>query len=106
MKKIFVAAIFFWFAVISTFAAQTELKLPPYKKIKLENGITLLLMEKHDVPFVSFSTVIKAGAVADPRNKPGIAAFTAEMLHKGTKNRTGKQIAEQLDFVGGTLDFN
>ena len=29
-----------------------ELKLPAYKKAKLKNGMTLLLMEQHEVPLV------------------------------------------------------
>ena len=42
------------------------LKLPPYKKVVLRNGMTLLLMEQHEVPLVSFSALLKAGSVADP----------------------------------------
>ena len=37
-------------------AAQTgSLKLPTYKKARLKNGMTLLLMERHTVPLVDFA---------------------------------------------------
>ncbi len=81
--------------------AQTAgLKLPPFKKAKLKNGLTLLLLEQHDLPLVSFSFIVKAGSVADPVGKDGVAALTASLLRKGTKTRNADQIAADLDFIG------
>jgi len=82
--------------------AQTgSLKLPPYRKTKLPNGMTLLLMEQHEVPIISFDFIVKAGSVADPAGKEGLAQMTASLLRKGTKTRSADQISEQLDFIGG-----
>src|SRR6185436_15400469 len=83
-----------------------ELKLPPYKKVKLENGMTLLLMEQHEVPLVSFSVVVRSGATADPAGKEGLASVTAELLRKGTKTWTADQLSGELDFIGGQLAAN
>ncbi len=80
-----------------------ELKLPPYKKVKLKSGLTLLLMEQHEVPLVSFNAVIRGGGVADPVGKEGVASVTAGLLRKGTKSRTSDQISAELDFIGGQL---
>jgi zinc protease len=82
-------------------AAQTtgQLKLPPYKSVKM----TLLLMEQHEVPLISFSAVVRAGAVMDPVGKEGIASVTAGLLRKGTKSRSADQISQELDFIGGQL---
>src|SRR5581483_6680199 len=90
-------------ATLTSFAsvpvsANDQLKLPPVKKVKLKNGMTLLLMERHGVPIVSFNVIVKAGSVADPVGKEGLAAITADMLKKGTKARTEDQISEQTDF--------
>ncbi|MCL4524366.1 MAG: insulinase family protein [Acidobacteria bacterium] len=86
--------------------AQTagELKLPAYKKAKLKNGMTLLLMEQHEVPLVSFNAVIRAGGVTDPAGKEGIASVVAGLLRKGTKSRTADQLSAELDFIGGVLN--
>jgi zinc protease len=85
--------------------AQSDgLRLPPYKKVKLKNGMTILLMEQHEVPLVSFSIIVKAGSVADPAGKEGLAALTAGLLRKGAGGRTADQISADLDFVGGQLD--
>lgn len=85
--------------------AQQTLKLPPYKKIKLPNGLTLVLMEQHEIPLVSFSVLVRAGTVADPTGKEGLAATVAGLLRKGTKTRTADQIGAEVDFVGGLFDF-
>ncbi len=81
----------------------SELKLPPYKTVKLKNGVTLLLMEQHEVPLISFNAVIRAGGVTDPAGKEGIASVTAGLLRKGTKTRTADQLSAELDFIGGQL---
>ncbi len=79
------------------------LKLPPYKKLKMKNGMTVFLMERHQVPIVSFSFLVKAGAVADPAGKAGTASLAADLLRKGTQKRTADQVSEELDFMGGRL---
>ncbi len=80
--------------------AAPTLKLPPFKKLKMKNGMTVFLMEKHQVPLVSFSFIVRGGAVADPQGKAGTASLTADLLRKGTPQRTADQISEQLDFLG------
>ncbi len=83
-----------------------SLKLPPYKKVKLSNGMTVLLMEQHEVPFVSFNMRIRAGSTSDPLGKEGLAAMTADLMRKGTKTRTATEIANQLEGAGIGLSFN
>jgi zinc protease len=84
-------------------AQDVELKLPPYKKVKLHNGLTLLLMERHELPLVSFHLIVKTGSVADPAGKEGLASVTAELVRKGTRARNADKISEELDFVGATF---
>src|SRR5215831_11592804 len=75
-----------------------QFRLPPFTKFKTSNGITVILMEKHEVPIVSFNVIVKTGSTADPPAKEGLAAITAALLRKGTKTRSADQIAEGLDF--------
>lgn len=39
----------------------------------------------------------------DPAGKPGVANMTADLLTQGTSSRSAQQIAEAIDFVGGSL---
>src|SRR4051812_5113804 len=86
-------------------APENTVKLPPYTKVQLKNGMTLLLMEQHEVPLISMSLLVKTGGIADPKGKEGVASITAELLRKGTKSRTSEQIASELDFTGGSFDM-
>lgn len=83
--------------------AQT-IKLPPHEKIVLKNGLTVLLMEKHGVPIVSFAALVKSGAAADPLGQEGLASQTASLLRKGTKKRSAQQFAADIDYIGGSFE--
>jgi len=76
------------------------------KRIILKNGMVLLLSEKHEIPMVSVSMAIKAGSVAEPVEKPGLASLTASLLTQGTAKRTASQISREIDFVGGSLSVS
>jgi predicted Zn-dependent peptidase len=106
MKRLFILSLALLLALPALAPAAQEdggLKLPPYKKVKLKNGMTLLLMEQHEVPVISFNYLIRAGSIGDPAGKEGVAALTAGLLRKGTKTRTADQISAELDFIGGLM---
>ena len=91
-------------AIAAPAIAQTgSLKLPPYKKVILRNGMTVLLMEQREVPLVSFNVLTKAGSVNDPSGKEGVASMTAALLRKGTATRSADDFSAQLDFIGGSF---
>lgn len=83
--------------------ADDWLKFPQYKRTVLPNGVTLLIMEKHSAPLISFTVMFKSGSVADPAGKEGVADVTGSLLRKGAGARSAAQIAEDLDFIGATL---
>ena len=84
-------------------AASPQFKLPKYEVITLDNGLTIYLMEKKDVPIISFSTVFDAGAIKDGAQN-GLASFTAEALKFGTKNYNKTQIDSIFNFYGSSLN--
>ena len=88
------------FVLVSISTAQ--FKLPNYEVVNLDNGLTVYLMEKKDVPIISVSVVFDAGAIRDGETK-GISSFTAEALKFGTKNYTKNQIDSIFNFYGSEL---
>ena len=80
MKK-YLSTILLSIVFVSITCAQ--FKLPGYEVVTLDNGLTIYLMEKKDVPIISFSAVFDAGAIRDGE-KNGLASFTEEALKFGT----------------------
>lgn len=73
------------------------------KRVVLKNGIVLLLQERRSIPTVVFNIKIKAGSIYEPDELAGLANLTAGLLTEGTKTRSSRQIAEEIDFVGGSV---
>lgn len=80
-----------------------EIKLPPIERTTLDNGLKVIVIEHHELPVVAFRLIFRSGSACDPVEKAGLADLTAGLLRKGTKTRTATQIAEEIDFVGGSL---
>lgn len=81
-----------------------EIKLPPIKKTTLDNGLKVIVIEQHELPIVAFRLLLKSGSACDPEGKAGLANLTAGLLRQGTKTKTATEVAEAIDFVGGSLD--
>jgi zinc protease len=63
----------------------------------LANGLRVVVLENHEVPFVQFELGLRYGAFADPADKPGVAYLTLPMLGRGTAKHDYKALAEELD---------
>lgn len=82
-----------------------EIRLPDYQTITLDNGATVLLMRRKDVPLVAASVAVRGGALADAPGKEGSADLLGEMLSKGAGSRNSLQFAQTVDGAGGSLGF-
>ena len=72
------------------------------KKI-LPNGLTVLHSEKHNLPIVMITMIVKAGLLDEPKEKAGLANLTADLLDEGTKSRKASEISEEIEFIGAGL---
>lgn len=70
----------------------------------LPNGLRLALAQQSAVPIVSLTCIVDGGARVDPKDRPGLAGFTAALLEEGTATRTSQEIARLVDSLGGTLE--
>ena len=77
--------------------------LPVPEQAKLANGLTILLVERHNLPLVSATLYTTSGSELNPLDKPGLSSFVADMLTEGTKNRSALKFAEDIDQIGASL---
>ena len=85
-------------------SAPKSATVPAVKEKKLPNGLTVAVVERKGVPLVTIQLLVKSGASAEDASKAGLADITASMLTKGTKTRTATQIAESIEFLGGSIN--
>jgi len=71
----------------------------------LSNGLRVFVVTDHSEPAVAARLLImSAGSIKDPSDEPGVAAMTANLLTQGTGKRSARDIADAIDFVGGSLN--
>jgi len=69
---------------------------------KLGNGLTVIVVENHKLPRVSFRVFVNNDPVLE-KDAAGYVEMTGELLSKGTATRNKPKIDEEVDFIGATL---
>lgn len=77
--------------------------IKPQKHI-LSNGMTLLLIESHQNPVVSFNACFRVGSVVESEKEAGICHYIEHMIFKGTPKRPAGQIAGAIEAAGGEIN--
>ncbi|HEY6045550.1 MAG TPA: pitrilysin family protein [Pyrinomonadaceae bacterium] len=80
-----------------------KVNLPKAQEATLSNGLRVVLLPRTTVPIVNMQMVILSGGLADPADFHGLANFTSTLLREGTTTRKSKDIAEQVETLGATL---
>lgn len=75
--------------------------LPEYQVRTLDNGLTVYLMPRKQVPIITVNAVVRAGAVND--SEPGLAALAAEGLLLGTQKMKKAEMEAMVDGLGASL---
>ncbi|MCD6288096.1 MAG: insulinase family protein, partial [Candidatus Hydrogenedentes bacterium] len=71
---------------------------PRSDEFTLDNGLNIVVIPDHEVPFVTAVLGSKYGAWTDEPGRPGVASMTMAMLTKGTREHTAEQLADAVEF--------
>ena len=74
------------------------------EKFVLDNGLTVLVEPMPYLRSVSIGAWVKAGSMLEAPGENGLSHFMEHMAFKGTAKRTSRQIAEEMDAIGGHLN--
>ncbi len=91
---------------LPAYGPEKPLQAPSVNVSTLENGLTIWLVSEPGFPKVSFALAVRGGLAADPADRPGISELLSNTIDQGTKTRTAKQIAEEIQATGGDLSTN
>jgi predicted Zn-dependent peptidase len=75
-----------------------------FERSVLPNGLTVLSEHMPGVRSVSFGAWVRAASVHEGAEQMGVSHLLEHMVFKGTERRTAKQIALELEALGGSLD--
>ena len=92
-------------AAASPAAAALDFEDPasPHQRHELDNGLTVLLLEDHTTPIVSFQIWVKAGS-KDETRYTGIAHLFEHMMFKGSENIEPERHAQLVGARGGRIN--
>jgi len=82
-------------------------KLPEVEKVELKNGITLYILEDHELPLVRINARLAAGNYLDPADKIGLADICGTVMRTGgTEAMTGDEVDIALESIGASISVN
>ncbi|MDR7132364.1 zinc protease [Algoriphagus sp. 4150] len=81
-----------------------EVKIPEVWEESTANGMKLYGIENHEVPLVQFTMVIEGGQLLDDPKKVGVANLLAQLLTKGTKNKTTAELEDAIEQLGASIE--
>jgi predicted Zn-dependent peptidase len=74
------------------------------ERSKLANGLTVVSHAMPEVETVSLGLWVGAGSRSEETGEHGVAHFLEHMAFKGTARRSARDIAEEIEAVGGELN--
>ena len=77
---------------------------PSVTRTRLTNGLTVLVRENPTAPVVAISLMVKMGSRWETPENAGISNLVQLMVVRGTPTRSGTQIVEQADAMGGSIE--
>jgi zinc protease len=77
---------------------------PKVEQFTLDNGLKVILVEKHTLPVVEGRVIIDAGAMREPASKNGLASLTGRLLPEGTGDITGAEFARRMESMGASYN--
>tara|TARA_R110000868_G_scaffold27904_3_gene105192 strand:- start:33 stop:1418 length:1386 start_codon:yes stop_codon:yes gene_type:complete len=79
--------------------------LPKKEVVKLDNGLTLVLVPYGSIPKATIQFSIKTGNIDENENQVWLSDLLADLLEEGSTTKTAKQIADEMAGMGGNLNI-
>jgi zinc protease len=88
---------------VPSLSPERSVTWPKRTKVRLSNGLEVVLAEVHSIPKFHGELYFKSGNAAALHRAPGLADMTATVVRTGTTKRTSRQLEEDLRRIGADL---
>lgn len=89
--------------VAAPWLARAQAPADDVRRIRLDNGFTVIVRENPVAPVVAVALLVRMGARWETADNAGISNFTHAVMVKGTTKRSGGEIAEMVASLGGKI---
>ena len=82
-----------------------KIQPPKPERFTLANGMTVYLVQDHELPMITVSALIRVGSRWEPVAKAGLADIVGTVMRTGgTATRNGDKLDEELDRLGAVVE--
>jgi len=81
-----------------------DVKAPEVYKETLSSGLRVFGIENNEVPLVQFTMQINGGMLLENPDKIGVSNLLADLLTKGTKNKTTQELENAIESLGASIN--
>lgn len=81
-----------------------DFKLPKKTVFKLDNGLSVTMVQYGKIPKVTVSMIIRTGAMNEKADERWLSSIVGAMMKEGTKKRSSSDIRGDAAMMGGSLD--
>jgi len=76
---------------------------PKVDQFTLDNGLKVIVVEKHTLPVVEGRLIIDAGAMREPAAKNGLASLAGRLLSEGAGGLSGVEFSRRMESMGASF---
>ena len=88
------------------FGASYDLPTADIWRDTFGNGLEVYGIQSDETPLINFSLRLDAGRQYGSVSKPSVAALTADMLEKGTANKTTAELEDAIKSLGSSISVS
>jgi len=88
------------------YGSAPELNTPEIWESILPSGLKVYGITNNEVPLVKFSLEMQGGLVLEDTDKVGVSNLLANLMTKGTENKTAEELEEAIQLLGANIRVN
>jgi predicted Zn-dependent peptidase len=88
-----------------TYPKLPDFEVPEPRRVELDNGMVVMLLEDHELPLIDVIARVRTGARLEPADKVGLASLTGTVLRTGgTASMSGDEIDDFLESRAASIE--
>lgn len=83
-----------------------QIAVPEVWTAEVDNGMMVYGIEQDELPLVQFNIRLDGGLLLEETDKVGVSNLLANVMTRGTANKTAAELEEAIDLLGASINVN